>query len=95
MLALSQIYGDAGRPTGARAIKGAIWTVGMVAVLCVWNFGLKYQRIGGADYLLEFGMLQSLPFVLPVLGLLRTPGTEPARAAQTCPLPGQPPGPPL
>lgn len=72
VLALSQMYGDAGRPTGARAIKGAIWTVGMVAVLCVWNFGLKYQRIGGADYLLEFGMLQSLPFVLPVLGLLRT-----------------------
>ena len=33
--------------------------------------------------------------VIEVLGLLRTPGTEPARAAQTCPLPGQPPGPPL
>jgi len=71
-LILLQMYGDAGRPTGARAIKGAIWTVGLVVVLCVWNFGLRYQRIGGEDYLLEFGMLQSLPFVLPVLGLLRT-----------------------
>lgn len=72
MLALSQMYGDAGRPTAPRAIKGAIWTVALVVTLCVWNFGLKYQRAGGADYLLEFGMLQSLPFVLPVLGLLRT-----------------------
>jgi len=71
-LILIQIYGDATRPTGARAIKGAIWTVGLVVVLCVWNFGLKYQRIGSADTLLEFAMLQSLPFVLPVLGLLRT-----------------------
>ncbi len=71
-LILIQMYGDAGRPSGARAIKGAIWTVGLVVLLCVWNFGLRYQRIGGADYLLEFGMLQSLPFVLPVLGLLRT-----------------------
>jgi len=71
-LALIQMYGDAQRPTGARAIKGAIWTVALVMLLCVWNFGLKYQRSGGADYLLEFGMLQSLPFVLPVLGLLRT-----------------------
>jgi hypothetical protein len=72
VLALGQMYGDACRPTGARAIKGAIWTVVLVALLCVWNFGLKYQRIGGADYLLEFGMLQALPFVLPALGLLRT-----------------------
>jgi hypothetical protein len=72
VLILSQMYGDAGRPTGPRAIKGAIWTVTLVVVLCVWNFGLKYRRIGGADYLLEFGMLQSLPFVLPLLGLLRT-----------------------
>lgn len=71
-LMLIQMYGDAGRPTGARAIKGAIWTVGLAVVLCVWNFGMRHQRIGGADYLLEFGMLQSLPFVLPVLGLLRT-----------------------
>lgn len=71
-LALSQMYGDGGRPTGSRAIKGAIWTVVLVVVLCVWNFGLKYQRTGGADSLLEFGMLQCLPFVLPVLGLLRT-----------------------
>jgi hypothetical protein len=71
-LILIQIYGDATRPTGARAIKGAIWTVGVVVVMCVWDFGLKYQRIGSADTLLEFGMLQSLPFVLPVLGLLRT-----------------------
>jgi len=71
-LILIQMYGDAARPTGARAIKGAIWTVGLVVVLCVWNFGLKHQRIGGTDYLLEFRMLQSLPFVLPVLGLLRT-----------------------
>jgi len=71
-LILIQMYGDAGRPSGARAIKGAIWTVGLVVLLCVWNFGLRYQRIGGGDYLLEFGMLQALPFVLPVLGLLRT-----------------------
>ncbi|MES2253481.1 MAG: hypothetical protein V4559_00420 [Pseudomonadota bacterium] len=71
-LVLSEIYGDFNRPTAQRAIKGAIWTVVLVIVLCVWNFGLRYQRIGGQDYLLEFGMLQSLPFVLPVLGLLRT-----------------------
>jgi hypothetical protein len=72
VLALSEMYRDFGRPTAARAIKGAIWTVGLVAVLCVWNFGLRYQRIGGDDYFLEFAMLQCLPFVLPVLGLLRT-----------------------
>lgn len=72
LFVLSQMYGDAGRPTGARAIKGAIWTVMLVMVLCIWNFGLKYQKAGGADSLLEFGMLQCLPFVLPVLGLLRT-----------------------
>lgn len=71
-LVLLQMYGDAGRPTGARAIRGAIGTVILLVVVCVWDFGLRYPRIGGADYLLEFGMLQSLPFVLPVLGLLRT-----------------------
>jgi len=71
-LVLSEMYGEAGRPTGARAIKGAIWTVGLVMVLCVWNFGLRYRQGGSDDSLLEFGMLQCLPFVLPVLGLLRT-----------------------
>lgn len=72
VLILSEIYGDVCRPTAKRAIKGAIWTVGLVVVLCVWDFGLRYQRIGGQDSFLEFGMLQCLPFVLPVLGLLRT-----------------------
>lgn len=71
-LVLLQMYGDAGRPTGAQAISGAIGTVILLVVVCVWDFGLQYPRIGGADYLLEFGMLQSMPFVLPVLGLLRT-----------------------
>jgi hypothetical protein len=71
-LILSELYSGSGRPTAERAIKGAIWTVGLVIVLCVWNFGLRYHRAGGQDYFLEFGMLQCLPFVLPVLGLLRT-----------------------
>jgi hypothetical protein len=71
-LTFIQMYGDTGRPTGARAIKGAIGTVILLVAVCVWDFGLRYPRIGHGDYLLEFGMLQSLPFVLPVLGLLRT-----------------------
>ena len=72
VLMLSDMYGDCGRPTAERAIKGAIWTVGLVVVLCVWNFGMRYQSVGGQDNLLEFAMLQCLPFILPVLGLLRT-----------------------
>jgi hypothetical protein len=71
-LLLSELYRDGGRPTAERAIKGALWTVGLVVVLCAWNFGLRYQRMGSEDYLLEFGMLQCLPFILPVLGVLRT-----------------------
>jgi hypothetical protein len=71
VLILAEIYGDCRRPTAKGAVTGALWTVGLVGVLCVWNFGMRYQPSGTPDYLLEFGMLQSLPFVFPVLGLLR------------------------
>lgn len=70
-LILAEIYGHCSRPTAKGAVTGALWTVGLVGVLCVWNFGMRYQPSGTPDYLLEFGMLQSLPFVFPVLGLLR------------------------
>lgn len=71
VLILAEIYGDCSRPTAKGAVTGALWTVGLVGVLCIWNFGMRYQPSGTPDYLLEFGMLQSLPFVFPVLGLLR------------------------
>ena len=71
-LILSQGYQGPGRPTARRAILEAIGADSLILTLCMWNFGLKYERMGSRDYPLELAMLGLLPLVLPVLGLLRT-----------------------
>jgi hypothetical protein len=72
VLILSQGYHGPGRPTARRAILEAIGADSLILTLCLWNFGLKYERMGSRDYPLELAMLGLLPLVLPVLGLLRT-----------------------